>query len=69
MVHYIKNFALQNRLQFLEVEDHPGYRVRFPLQSHLKHVIMPVAVRVCSIAINRLILLLAQRRNRTEMRS
>ena len=68
VIHPVGHFALQNFLQFLQVEHHAGRRVRLARHSHFQHVIVPVAVRIVALAEDAPVLLGRKRRVVIEMR-
>src|SRR6266481_6638192 len=50
MIHPLDHFALQNILQFFQIEHHAGRRVRFSRNRHFERVVVPVSVRVAALA-------------------
>jgi len=58
----LHDFAIQDGLQILEVEHHPGHRVGIAAQSNLHDIIVSMAMRIGGRAVQGAVLLVVELR-------
>lgn len=68
VVHLFYHLPLQNSLKLLEVENHPGDGIRRTIERHFQNEVVAVAMRIGSIAIDRVILFVTEGRVSTDVR-
>ena len=50
VVHALRHFAIENLLQFLQVENHPRFRIGFAGDRYFQNVIVPMTFRIVAFA-------------------
>ncbi len=68
MIHPVAHFALQNFLEFLQVQHHSRGRVRLARHGHFEHIVVPVPMRVIALPKDAPVLLGRKRRVVIQMR-
>ena len=50
VIERLDHFALQNLLQYFEIQNHAGDRIGVAFDGHFQHVVVAVAVRIGGVA-------------------
>ena len=62
MIERLDHFALHEGIQIAQIRDHSRRRIHRPGHRYFHHVVVPVPVRIVALAIDALVLLLAELR-------